>query len=140
MAWVGKNLDKSDFQTYCILGDGECAEGAVWEACNFASHYNLSNLVGILDCNRLGQSEATNMGHDFDNWSKRFSAFGWHTIIVDGHSVEELCKAFWEARQQQDKPTMLIAKTFKGYGMGDNISDKDNWHGKPIQIIRIINI
>jgi len=132
MAWVGKNLDKSDFQTYCILGDGECAEGAVWEACNFASHYNLSNLVGILDCNRLGQSEATNMGHDFDNWSKRFSAFGWHTIIVDGHSVEELCKAFWEARQQQDKPTMIIAKTFKGYGMGDNISDKDNWHGKPM--------
>merc|ERR1712110_1387593 len=59
-------------------------------------------------------------------------AFGWHTIIVDGHSVEDLCKAFWEAREQKDRPTMLIAKTFKGYGMGDNISNKDNWHGKPM--------
>jgi len=132
MAWAGKYLDKSDYMTYCILGDGECAEGSNWEACNLAAHYNLNNLVGIVDLNRLGQSQATNLGHDIDNVQARFSSFGWNTIVVDGHSISDLCKAFWNARQNTEKPTMIIAKTFKGYGMGDTISDKDNWHGKPM--------
>ena len=132
MAWAGKYLDKTDYKTFCVLGDGECAEGSNWEACNFASHYNLNNLCAIVDLNRLGQSEATNLGHDVETVAARFRSFGWQTIVVDGHSIEELTKAFWEARQETDKPQMIIAKTFKGAGMGSEISDKDNWHGKPM--------
>lgn len=132
MAWAGKKLDKSDYRTYCILGDGECAEGSVWEACNFAGHYKLSNLTGIIDLNRLGQSEATNLGHDVETVCARFRAFGWNVISVDGHCVDSLCHAFWEAHCETSKPTMIVAKTYKGQGMTDMIADKDNWHGKPM--------
>lgn len=132
MAWAGKFLDKSDYRTYCLLGDGECAEGSNWEACNFAGHYKLNNLCGIVDLNRLGQSEATNLGHDVETVAARFTAFGWRSIIVNGHSMEDLAKAFHTARTETEKPTMIVAKTFKGFGMGDKISDQDNWHGKPM--------
>ena len=66
MAWVGKNLDKAPYRVYCMLGDGECAEGSVWEAMSYAAHYKLDNLCAIIDCNRLGQSEATALGHDME--------------------------------------------------------------------------
>lgn len=132
MAWASQYLDKVDYKTFCILGDGECAEGSVWEACNFASHYNLKNLVSIVDLNRLGQSQATNLGHDTETVCARFRSFGFKVIEVNGHCVESLSKAFFEARQESEKPTMIVAKTYKGYGMGEEISDKNNWHGKPM--------
>lgn len=68
MAWIGKNLDKAPYRVYCLMGDGECAEGSVWEAMQFSSHYNLDNLCAIIDCNRLGQSEATALGHDVETY------------------------------------------------------------------------
>uniref|UniRef100_A0A8C6TCD9 Transketolase n=1 Tax=Neogobius melanostomus TaxID=47308 RepID=A0A8C6TCD9_9GOBI len=131
MAYTGKFFDKSSYRVYCMLGDGECSEGSVWEAMAFASYYKLDNLVAIMDVNRLGQSEPAPLKHDVETYRKRSEAFGWNTYVVDGHDVEELCKAFWQAQQVKDKPTCIVAKTFKGKGL-KNIEDMENWHGKPI--------
>uniref|UniRef100_A0A673X482 Transketolase n=1 Tax=Salmo trutta TaxID=8032 RepID=A0A673X482_SALTR len=131
MAYTGKHFDKSSYRVYCMLGDGECSEGAVWEAMAFGSHYNLDNLVAIIDANRLGQSEAAPLKHDMDVYRKRCEAFGWNTYVVDGHDVEELCKALWQAQQVKGKPTMILAKTFKGRGL-KGIENMENWHGKPM--------
>uniref|UniRef100_A0A452QT96 Transketolase n=1 Tax=Ursus americanus TaxID=9643 RepID=A0A452QT96_URSAM len=128
MAYTGKYFDKASYRVYCLLGDGELSEGSVWEAMAFASIYKLDNLIAILDINRLGQSDPTPLQHQVDVYQKRCEAFGWHTVIVDGHSVEELCKAFGQAKHQ---PTAIIAKTFKGRGI-PGIEDKDAWHGKPL--------
>uniref|UniRef100_A0ABI7YVR3 Transketolase n=2 Tax=Felidae TaxID=9681 RepID=A0ABI7YVR3_FELCA len=118
----------SVYRVYCMMGDGELSEGSVWEAMAFASIYKLDNLIAILDINRLGQSDPTPLQHQVDVYQKRCEAFGWHTVIVDGHSVEELCKAFGQAKHQ---PTAIIAKTFKGRGIS-GIEDKEAWHGKPL--------
>ncbi|KAI4823492.1 hypothetical protein KUCAC02_012075 [Chaenocephalus aceratus] len=131
MAYTGKYFDKSSYRVYCMMRDGECSEGSVWEAMAFASYYKLDNLVALIDVNRLGQSEAAPLKHDMEVYRKRCEAFGWNTYVVDGHDVEELCKAFWQAKQVKDKPTCIVAKTFKGKGL-KNIEDLDNWHGKPI--------
>uniref|UniRef100_A0A8D3DW16 Transketolase n=1 Tax=Scophthalmus maximus TaxID=52904 RepID=A0A8D3DW16_SCOMX len=139
MAYTGKNFDKSSYRVYCMLGDGECSEGSVWEAMAFASYYKLDNLVAIMDINRLGQSEAAPLKHDMEVYRKRCEAFGWNTYVVDGHDVEELCKALWQAQQVKGKPTCIVAKTFKGKGL-KNIEDLDNWHGKPIPKDKVDNI
>ncbi|XP_062396627.1 transketolase-like protein 2 [Sardina pilchardus] len=136
MAYTGKHFDKSSYRVYCMMGDGECSEGSVWEAMAFASYYKLDNLVAILDVNRLGQSEAAPLQHDMDTYRKRCEAFGWNTYVVEGHDVEELCKAFWQAEQVKGKPTAIVAKTFKGKGL-KGIEDLDNWHGKPIPKDRV---
>ncbi|CAD6194254.1 unnamed protein product [Caenorhabditis auriculariae] len=131
MAYVGKYIDKASYRVYCLLGDGESAEGSVWEAAAFASHYKLDNLVAIVDVNRLGQSQATALGHDLETYKARFAAFGFHAIIVDGHSIDELLKAYAEAKNTQGKPTAILARTHKGRGIAD-VEDLDNWHGKPV--------
>ncbi|XP_075039322.1 transketolase [Mixophyes fleayi] len=128
MAYAGKYFDKASFRTYCLLGDGETSEGSVWEAMSFASHYKLDNLTVIIDVNRLGQSEPAPLQHRVDIYQKRCEAFGWHSVVVDGHSVEELCKAFSHVKNQ---PIAIIAKTFKGKGIS-GVEDKENWHGKPL--------
>uniref|UniRef100_A0AAQ4P5J1 Transketolase n=1 Tax=Gasterosteus aculeatus aculeatus TaxID=481459 RepID=A0AAQ4P5J1_GASAC len=139
MAYTGKHFDKSGYRVYCMMGDGECSEGSVWEAMAFASYYKLDNLVAIMDVNRLGQSEAAPLKHDMETYRKRCEAFGWNTYVVDGHDVEELCKAFWQAQQVKDKPTCIVAKTFKGKGL-KNIENLDNWHGKPIPKDRVDDV
>lgn len=131
MAYVGKNFDKADYRTYVVVGDGESAEGSVWESLHFAGHYKLDNLCVIFDVNRLGQSEATSLQHSMETYRKRLDAFGFNAIVVDGHDVEELCRAFFEAQQTKGRPTAVIAKTFKGKFF-PNIEDLDNWHGKPL--------
>ncbi|XP_066565941.1 transketolase-like protein 2 [Amia ocellicauda] len=131
MAYTGKHFDKASYRVYCMIGDGECAEGSVWEAMAFASFYKLDNLVAIFDVNRLGQSEPAPLQHDLEMYRKRCEAFGWNTYVVDGHNVEELCKALWQAQQVKGKPTAVVAKTYKGKGL-KGIEDADNWHGKPI--------
>ncbi|XP_048111837.1 transketolase [Alosa alosa] len=128
MAYTGKYFDKSSYRVYCLLGDGEMSEGAVWEAMSFASYYQLDNLVAILDINRLGQSEPAPLQHHVEKYQKRCEAFGWHAIVVDGHSVEELCKALSQPRHQ---PTAIIAKTIKGKGI-PVAEDKMGWHAKPL--------
>lgn len=85
----------------------------------------------IFDVNRLGQSEATSLGHDVETYRKRLEAFGLHAIVVDGHDIEELAKAFHSAAVTKGKPTAIVAKTFKGKNF-PKIEDLDNWHGKPL--------
>ncbi|MEQ2206220.1 hypothetical protein XENOCAPTIV_025936, partial [Xenoophorus captivus] len=128
MAYTGKYFDKASYRVFCLLGDGELSEGAVWEAMAFASFYQLDNLVAILDINRLGQSDPTPLQHHVEKYQRRCEAFGWHSIIVDGHSVEELCKVLSQPRHQ---PLAIIAKTIKGKGI-PAAEDKMGWHGKPV--------
>ena len=87
---LGARLDNLDYNTYVLLGDGEIAEGAVWEAASLAGIYKLNNLIAIVDVNRLGQSQATAFGHDIGVYRKRFEAFGWRVEVIDGHDMEEI--------------------------------------------------
>lgn len=131
MAYCGKYYDKASYRVFCMLGDGETAEGSVWEAAAFSSYYKLDNLVAIVDVNRLGQSEATSLDHKVETYQARFEAFGWNGIIVDGHDIKAICKAFYDAENTTGKPTVLIAKTLKGKYFPE-VEDLDNWHGKPL--------
>ena len=131
MAYVGKYIDKSAYRVYCLIGDGESAEGSIWEALHFASYYKLDNLVAIFDVNRLGQSEPTSLGHHTEVYEQRIKAFGFETRVVDGHDVGALVSTFDEFSGVKGKPQALVARTFKGAGL-DGIEDKDNWHGKPL--------
>ena len=87
MAYSSKFLDKINNRYWVLMGDGEIAEGSVWEAANLASHYKLDNITAIVDVNRLGQSEETSIGHDVNVYKKRWEAFGWKTIVIDGHNL-----------------------------------------------------
>jgi len=114
------------------MGDGECAEGSIWEAASFASHYKLDNLIAIVDVNRLGQSAPTQLQHNVSTYQKRFEAFGFETLIIDGHNVEEIIKAFEQARSTKDKPFCIISQTFKGKYFLKDVEDILAWHGKPL--------
>ena len=127
---LAARLDKLDYNTYVLLGDGEIAEGAVWEAASFAGIYKLNNLIAIVDANRLGQSEPTAFGHDIGVYSKRFDAFGWRVEVVDGHDIEEIVEVL-SGIGLDDKPLVIIAKTYKGAGVSF-LQDKEGWHGKPL--------
>lgn len=122
----------SDYRTYVLLGDGESAEGAVWEAAQVAANYGLDNLCAITDVNAFGQSRATQFAHDLEAFAARYRAFGWHAIVVDGHDIAEIRTALADARGMSGRPTMIVAKTLKGKGCSI-FEDKDNWHGKPLK-------
>ena len=92
MALNAKYLDKLPYKTYVLLGDSEMAEGQVWEAIQLASHYKLDNLIGVLDVNRLGQRGETMYGHKVLEYDKRLKAFGWQTIVIDGHKTPQIIK------------------------------------------------
>jgi transketolase len=125
-------LDKSEYRTYVLLGDGECAEGAVWEAAEIAGYYKLSNLVAIIDVNRLGQSQETMLEHDTGAYAARFESFGWASRQVDGHDVDALVEAFAAAEAETEKPFVIVARTLKGKGVSF-AADKAGWHGKPFK-------
>jgi transketolase len=132
MALNAKLLDRTDCRTYVLLGDGESAEGGVWEAAALAAHYQLDNLVAIVDVNRLGQSQATMHGAHTEPYVRKFSSFGWHAVAIDGHDLEQILKAFEEAQGHKGQPTVIIASTKKGKGVSF-LEDKDGWHGKPLK-------
>lgn len=100
-------------RVYCLIGDGESAEGSIWESIAFAGFYKLDNLVLIIDANRLGQSDPTMVGHNLELYKKRLDAFDFNSVIVDGHDVNALVIAFDSAAALKGKPTAVIAKTFK---------------------------
>ena len=127
---LAARLDKLDFRTYVLLGDGECAEGSVWEAASLAGIRKLNNLVAIVDVNRLGQSEATAFGHTVEVYQKRFDAFGWRTEVIDGHDMEEILEVLGAAGIGA-QPLAIVAKTFKGAGVSF-MQDKNGWHGKAL--------
>ena len=122
----------SDYRTYVLVGDGESAEGSVWEAAQVADNYRLDSLCAITDVNGFGQSRATQWGHDVAAYRNRWQAFGWHAIVVDGHDVGAIVAALEEARRTTGRPTMILARTVKGKGVS-LIEGKDGWHGKPIK-------
>jgi transketolase len=131
VALNAKCLDKLPYTTYVLLGDSEMAEGSVWEALQLAAHYKLDNLVGVLDVNRLGQRGETMYGHDLMAYEHRIAAFGWETILVDGHSFPEVLAAYEQVMTVTDKPVMIIARTIKGKGISF-LEDQNGWHGKPL--------
>jgi len=131
IALNAKSVDKLDHRTYVLMGDGESVEGSNWEAAEVARHHGLDNLCAIVDVNRLGQSDPTMLQHDMEGYRARWSGFGWHAIVVDGHDIAALAAAFDEAARTKGKPTVLLAKTFKGHGLSF-MADSPSWHGKPV--------
>lgn len=129
MALAAKLQNKS-YRTYVLLGDGEIAEGSVYEACEIAAHYKLNNLVGIVDINRLAQSEEAMYGHDIRAYKRRFAGFGWKVIAINGHSISQIKSALSKAKKSK-QPVMILAKTFKGKGVSF-LENKENWHGKAL--------
>jgi len=127
---LAMKLGKSPGRVFVLMGDGESAEGAVWEAANHAALYKLDNLYAIVDINRLGQSEPTMHGHDIKTYARKFESFGWKTITVDGHNIEEILSAFKKGKEK-DRPAVILAKTIKGKGVSF-VEDKKGWHGKPL--------
>ena len=119
----------SDYRTYVLIGDGESAEGSVWEAADVAATDRLDNLCGITDVNGLGQSRPTMWQHDMDAFARRWRAFGWHAVVIDGHDLDQVLDAYEEARRTKGQPTMILARTIKGKGVSF-AEGKDGWHGR----------
>jgi transketolase len=128
---IDARMDGLDTHTYVLLGDGEMAEGSVWEAASFAGLQKLDHLVAIVDVNRLGQNSATAFGWELDVYRKRFEAFGWDAIEIDGHEMDAIMKAYAEIGKS-GKPLAIIARTLKGKGIPD-VEGKLDWHGKPLK-------
>lgn len=129
MAKAGK-MDGKSYRVYTVMGDGELAEGSVWEGAMAASNYKLDNLCAVVDRNRLQISGNTEDVMALDDLCERFRSFGWHVIDVkDGNDLDELHAAFEEAKTVKGKPTMLIANTVKGKG-SSVMENKANWHHK----------
>jgi transketolase len=131
MALAGKRLDRVSNRIWVLCGDSELAEGSIWEAFEHAGHYELDNLTAILDVNRLGQRGETMVGWDVERHAGRVRAFGWHAIVVDGHDVEAVDRAYSEAVATSGRPTAVIARTEKGHGVAA-VANKDGFHGKPL--------
>lgn len=131
IALNAKFVDKLDHRTYVLMGDGESVEGSVWEGAEVARHHGLDNLCAIVDVNRLGQSDPTMLQHDMESYRARWAGFGWQALVVDGHDVSALLAAFDTAAGTKGKPTVLLAKTFKGKGISC-MENHPGWHGKPV--------
>jgi transketolase len=129
MALSGKCVDRLPFHVWVLLGDSEMAEGSIWEAFDKAGHYQLNNVIAILDMNRLGQRGPTDLGWDAPSYAARACAFRWHAIEIDGHDLAAIDAAYREALEQTRKPTCIVAKTVKGSGVS-LVANKEGWHGK----------
>lgn len=108
---VGARLVNFEQRIYVLLGDGESAEGSVWEAAEIASAWKLGNLCAIIDINRLGQSQPTLLQHDMETYRRRWEAFGWQALVVDGHSIPELLEAYAKAAQTSGLPWCLPGRS-----------------------------
>lgn len=131
MALAGR-IDNRPMRSWVLMGDGEMAEGSVWEAVELAAHYHLGNLIAIVDVNRLGQSQPTMLGHEMEVYESRFFAFGWHTQVIDGHDMEQILEAYAAAAEDEGRPSVILARTIKGKG-ASVVADKEGWHGKPLE-------
>jgi transketolase len=122
----------SDYRTYVLMGDGETAEGSVWESAALAEFYKLDSLCAIVDVNALGQSRETQLAHNMDAHRRRWTGFGWHAVVIDGHEMSQILDALAEARRTKQKPTVILARTEKGRGVSF-LSGASNWHGKAVK-------
>ena len=124
---LAKKMNKQDSRVYVVMGDGEIAEGSVWEGAMAASQYGLDNLVAVLDRNRLQISGCTEDVMHQDPVEDRFEAFGWNVYSVDGQDIDALCDAFEKAKTVKGKPTLVVANTTKGAG-SPVMENKAAWH------------
>ena len=132
VALAGKYVDELPFRVWVLCGDSEMAEGSMWEALDKASYYHLSNLVAIVDVNRLGQRGPTELSWDLDAYARRAEGFGASVLQVDGHDVAAIDVALADAGAASgDRPTVVLARTKKGHGFSE-VEDRENWHGKPL--------
>ena len=129
VALAGKYLDRVPFRVWVLCGDSELAEGSIWEALDKAGHYELSNLIAIVDVNRLGQRGPTELGWDLDAYARRVEAFGAHAVQVDGHDLTAVDEALSVATGEAERPTVILARTIKGRGFSE-VEDREGWHGK----------
>lgn len=131
VALAGKYLDRLPYRVWVLCGDSEMAEGSVWEALDKASHYGLTNLITVVDVNRLGQRGETELGWDMESYARRVQAFGAQAVIIDGHDLGMIDEAFSTAAEAPEgKPVVILAKTIKARGFAE-IEDSPDWHGKP---------
>lgn len=128
---IGAKLDKSPTRVYVMLGDGEMAEGQVWEAASFAGHYNMENLTVLADVNALGQSEPTMYQHDMEIYRRKFESEGWAAEVIDGHDVAAVLAALDRAKATKGRPQAILGRTVKGHGVSF-LAGKEHWHGKPL--------
>lgn len=126
MALAGK-MDKKNYKVYVLMGDGELAEGSIWEAGMSASHYRLDNLIGIVDRNRLQIGGPTESVMSLESLSAKWQAFGWEVVKVDGHNIRELINVLENIPVVSGKPTLIIAYTIKGRGISF-IENRPEWH------------
>lgn len=127
MAMAAK-IDKKDYRVYTLLGDGELQEGLVWEAAMLAAHYQLDNLVAIIDYNGLQIDGPNEEVLSVNPVTDKFKAFGWNVMEMDGHSIENIMECIAKAKEMKGAPTVIIAKTIKGKGVSF-MEDKVEWHG-----------
>jgi transketolase len=132
VALAGRYLDRLPYRVWVLCGDSELAEGSIWEALDKASYYKLSNLIAMIDVNRLGQRGATDLGWDTAAYARRAEAFGARALVIDGHDLTAIDNALTEAAgdSASGQPTVIIAKTIKGKGFSE-VENADGWHGKP---------
>ena len=124
---LGEKMDNRDARVYVVMGDGELAEGSVWEGAMSATQYKLDNLCAVVDRNRLQISGTTEEVMHQDSVEERFAAFGWNVLSVDGNDVDAMIAAFDEAKTVKGKPTLVVANTTKGMG-SSVMENKASWH------------
>jgi transketolase len=132
IALSGRHLERRSYRVWVLCGDSELAEGSIWEALDKAAYYQLSNLIAIVDVNRLGQRGPTELGWDLDAYARRAEAFGARTLEIDGHDLGAIDHALAtaEANTSGEQPTVILARTVKGKGFAE-VEDRNGWHGKP---------
>ncbi|HNV49955.1 MAG TPA: transketolase [Bacteroidales bacterium] len=138
---LADKMDKNRRRVYVVLGDGELQEGSVWEAAMSASHYNLDNLIALVDRNRVQIDGRVKNVMEIEPLADKWKAFGWYVIECDGNSIDELIHAFEKARSIVEKPVVILANTLMGKGIPE-IENDYRWHGKvPTQAeaVRFIN-
>jgi transketolase len=131
LAVAVRQFEKTDQRIYVLMGDGESAEGSIWEAAQWATFHKLSNVCATIDINRLGQSQPTMLEWELKTYQARWEAFGWQALVVDGHDLAALIAAYETARRTTDRPTIVLARTVKGKGLV-GIEGLEGWHGKAL--------
>jgi transketolase len=131
LAVTGKQLDQLPYRVWVLCGDSEMAEGSIWEAFQHAGWAGLDNLTVIVDVNRLGQTRETMLGWDMEGYRARVDAFGCHSVVIDGHDLDQIDAAYREALETTGRPTVILAKTKKGKGV-KAVEDQPGKHGKPL--------
>lgn len=126
---LAARLDRAEWRTFVLMGDGETQEGQIWEAAMSAAHYHLDNLCAIVDRNYLQIDGCTEEVMALDPYPEKWASFGWNVLSIDGHRLSDVIEAYAEAERTKGKPTVIIARTVKGKGVCF-MEDKAGWHGK----------